>query len=167
MPEIDIALRDRLDSAHRIIRRYQKWSLAAGIIPAPLLDYVAITGVQLRMLGRLAELYGMRFSDSLGKNLLAGLLGSLVPTNLAWGAVGSVIKAVPLIGPLAGIITLPAFAAASTYAVGVIFTEHFESGGTILDFDPEKVKAHFRAVFDAEHEAAKGGKTEKTRTAAA
>ena len=38
---------------------------------------------------------------------------------------------------------MPAAAGASTYAVGQVFIQHFESGGTFLDFDPDKVKAYF------------------------
>ena len=37
---------------------------------------------------------------------------------------------------------------ASTYAVGRVFIQHFESGGTFLTLDPDKVKAHYRAEFE-------------------
>jgi len=43
---------------------------------------------------------------------------------------------------------LPAVAGASTYAVGQVFIQHFESGGTFLDFDPEKVKGYFAEQFE-------------------
>jgi hypothetical protein len=43
---------------------------------------------------------------------------------------------------------MPAFGAAATYAVGQVFIQHFESGGTFLDFDPDKVREHFRQEFD-------------------
>jgi hypothetical protein len=43
--------------------------------------------------------------------------------------------------------TTGGFASASTYAVGRVFIQHFESGGTFLDFDPDKVRAHFEAEF--------------------
>ena len=35
---------------------------------------------------------------------------------------------------------MPVFASASTYAVGHTFIHHFESGGTLLDLDPAKVR---------------------------
>jgi hypothetical protein len=41
-----------------------------------------------------------------------------------------------------------AIGAASTYAVGKVFAEHFESGGTFLDFDEEKAREHFKAMYE-------------------
>jgi hypothetical protein len=43
---------------------------------------------------------------------------------------------------------MPTLAGASTYAVGRVFIQHFECGGTILSFDPEKVRAHFEKEFE-------------------
>jgi len=67
---------------------------------------------------------------------------------MAYGAIGSALKAVPIVGALAGAPAMAAFTAAYTWAVGNVFVQHFESGGTFLDFDPEKVRDHFRASFD-------------------
>ena len=39
------------------------------------------------------------------------------------------------------------FVAAYTWALGNVFIQHFEAGGTFLDFDPEKVREHFRTYF--------------------
>ena len=43
---------------------------------------------------------------------------------------------------------MPVFAGASTYAIGKVFIQHFESGGTFLDFEPAKVRAYFSQQFD-------------------
>jgi hypothetical protein len=50
-------------------------------------------------------------------------------------------------------VSSPAFASASTYAVGKVFIQHFATGGTFLDFDPDKVKAHFAAEVERASEA--------------
>ncbi len=60
----------------------------------------------------------------------------------------SALKTVPVIGQIAGTILLPALALASTVAVGRVFLQHFEAGGTLLDFDPEKMKSYFEAEFN-------------------
>jgi hypothetical protein len=39
------------------------------------------------------------------------------------------------------------FCGASTYALGRIFIQHFNSGGTFLTFDAEKVQEHFRQLY--------------------
>jgi uncharacterized protein DUF697 len=44
------------------------WSGAAGFIPLPLVDIAAVWGVQLQMLRRLSEIYGVPFSENRGKS---------------------------------------------------------------------------------------------------
>ncbi len=55
---------------------------------------------------------------------------------------------IPVVGSVLGLVTTPMVASASTYALGKIFIQHFESGGTFLDFDPTKVKAHFSQQYE-------------------
>jgi uncharacterized protein (DUF697 family) len=50
---------------------------------------------------------------------------------------------IPVVGSIAGLATVPAFNYASTVAVGRIFQKHFASGGTLLNFDAESMKATF------------------------
>ena len=50
---------------------------------------------------------------------------------------------------IAGVIALPGLAFASTYAIGKVFVLHFEAGGTLLDFDPLKMRAHFERELTA------------------
>jgi hypothetical protein len=40
---------------------------------------------------------------------------------------------------------------ASTYAVGRVFIQHFESGGTLLTFDPAKVRDYYTHQLDTGH----------------
>ena len=37
--------------------------------------------------------------------------------------------------------------ASVTYATGEVFVQHFESGGTLLDFDVEKAKSQFKKAL--------------------
>ena len=107
-----------------------------------------ITLVQLKMLHSLANLYEVKFTKDLGKSLLASLTGGLAATGIGKGTLVSVLKGVPLLGTVAGAATMPLVAGASSYAVGQVFIQHFESGGTFLDFDPDKVKAYFAEQFE-------------------
>lgn len=139
--------RDEL--ASQIVDRFSLYSGAAGLIPVPLVDVAAVGGVQLQMLRRLSEIYDVPFSENRGKSIIASLAGALIPastaTTTAMG-VGSLLKAVPGIGTLVGAVSMPAFSAAATYAIGKLFIQHFASGGTLLDFNPpdyrEFIKAH-------------------------
>jgi uncharacterized protein (DUF697 family) len=142
--------------ALRIVNRHAIYSAAAGLVPLPMFDLAAITGVQVKMLKDLADHYHVPYAEDMGKGLLSALIGGIVPTKLAWGAAGSFIKGLPLIGPVLGIFTSPAFGSASTYAVGKVFIQHFESGGTFLDFNPSAVRAHFAEEFEAAKDAGVG-----------
>jgi len=142
-------VQSREEQARGLIRYYSAWSFGAGIVPVPVIDMLLVMGVQVQMLRKMSDLYDIPFSDHVVKNLLAALLGGLVPEALSAGAVGQALRAVPGVGPVLGVLTMPTFSAAATYAVGHVFIQHFESGGTFLTFQPEKVRGHFRRVFEA------------------
>jgi hypothetical protein len=44
-------------------------------------------------------------------------------------------------------IGMAVFGTASTYAVGSVFIQHFETGGTLLTFDAEKVRDFYAQQF--------------------
>jgi uncharacterized protein (DUF697 family) len=139
--------RDEL--ASQVVDRYSLYSGAAGLIPVPVVDVAAVGGLQLQMLRRLSDIYGVPFSDNRGKSIIASLAGALIPAGTATGTavgVGSLLKGLPGIGTMIGAVTMPAFAAGATYAIGKLFIQHFASGGTLLDFNPpdyrEFIKAH-------------------------
>lgn len=129
--------------ANVIIKNYMLLSMGVCTIPIPLIDIGAVICFQLKMISKLSELYGSNFSESRGKSIIASLIGSIAPLEMSKGIVGILAKAIPSIGTLISIATLSTLAGASTYAVGKVFIQHFESGGTFLDFDPAKVKKYY------------------------
>ncbi|MGY8826230.1 MAG: YcjF family protein [Candidatus Latescibacterota bacterium] len=134
--------------ASGIVKNYILGTVAAGFIPVPLADIAVIAGVQLKMLHSLANLYEVKFTKDLGKSAIASLTGGIAATGVGAGVLVSLAKGIPIVGPALGAAAMPAVAGASTYAVGQVFIQHFESGGTFLDFDPDKVKAYFAEQFD-------------------
>jgi uncharacterized protein (DUF697 family) len=138
----------REQKALETTKRYSAWSAGAGLIPVPGLDLIAVTGVQLKMLAEIASIYGVPFQKEFGKELLSGLLGSVLPLQIARGS-ASALKAVPIIGSLTALLLQPALSGAATYAVGKVFILHFESGGTLLNFEASKVRDHFEKEFEA------------------
>ncbi len=133
----------RLTQAGKVVRNYSLGNIAMGAIPLPLVDLAGITAVQLKMLHSLSKLYDIPFSKELAKSAVSSLLGSSLPMHFAGPASASLAKFIPFIGQGLAYATLPVFSGASTYAVGKVFVQHFESGGTFLTFDPEKVRAYF------------------------
>jgi uncharacterized protein (DUF697 family) len=115
-------------------------AMGFGFLPLPMIDFVAITSVQMDLVYRLSRIYDVEFSTQAVRALIGSLLGASVPLQ---PALISGLKLMPGIGTAAAFVAQPALAGASTYAIGKVFVEHFESGGTLLTFDASKMKAHF------------------------
>lgn len=137
----------REQQAMLLVKSYIPWSAGAGILPLPLLDTAALVALQLRMLSKLSTLYGVPFRENGVKSTVTSLLGSVVSTNLGSG-LGSLVKAIPFVGPLVGIVAVPSVYCAATYAIGRVFATHLAAGGTFLDFDAEKMRAYFIAEYE-------------------
>lgn len=130
-----------------IVRKYMLWSLGAGLIPVPLLDIATVTGVQMKMISEISKIYDVEFKENRAKNIVSALFSSVSANTFAYGTVGSAIKSIPLVGTFVGSITMPFFSSAFAYALGSVFINHFENGGTFLDFNSEKVKTQFGIMF--------------------
>jgi|SRR5208337_2188240 len=144
--EMTDTTRDEL--ASQLVDRLSLWSGAAGLIPLPLVDVAAVGGVQLYMLRRLSQIYGVAFSENRGKSILASVAGAVIPastaTTTAMG-VGSLMKGLPGIGTAIGVLTMPVVSAGATWVIGKVFIQHFASGGTLLDFNPPDYREFIKA----------------------
>ena len=137
----------RHELAAKVVDRFTFWSGGAGLIPIPLLDMTAVAGVQIQMLRRLAELYNVKFSENLGKSVLASFMGSLIPATSGMG-IASALKAVPLVGTAVSLVSMPILSASATYLIGRVFMQHFASGGTLLDFNPPDYREFIKEQTD-------------------
>ena len=140
--EMTDARRDEV--ASQLVDRLALWSGAAGLIPVPVVDLAAVGGVQLYMLRRLAEIYGVPFSENRGKSVLASLAGAVIPFTTAT-TVGGLAKFFPVIGTAIGQLTMAGVSAPATWVIGKVFIQHFASGGTLLDFNPPDYREFIKA----------------------
>src|SRR5262245_6672466 len=139
---------ERDEAASKLVDRFSLWSGAAGLIPIPFVDMAAVGGVQLQMLRRLSEIYGVPFTENRGKSILASVAGAVIPASTATTTavgVGSLIKSLPGVGTAIGALTMPVFSAGATYVIGKVFIQHFASGGTLLDFNPPDYREFIKA----------------------
>lgn len=139
---------ERKQLANELVDRFSLWSGAAGLIPIPLVDMAAVGGVQLQMLRRLSEIFGVPFSANRGKSIIASLAGAIIPASTATTTAmtfGSLLKSLPGVGTAVGALTMPVFSAGVTYVIGKVFIQHFASGGTLLDFDPPDYREFIKA----------------------
>lgn len=135
---------DRAELASKLVNRFALWSGVAGLVPIPFVDVVAVGGLQVQMLRRLSQIYGVPFSENRGKALIASTAGSMIPATSGIGA-ASTLKVVPVFGTLVAGFVMPVLSAGATYAIGKAFIQHFESGGTLLDFNPPDYHEFIRA----------------------
>ena len=139
---------NRLLQANEIVAYHVQWSLGLGLVPIPLIDAVAILITQVRMLKKLSDHYGIACSENHVKILVTSLIGGTNSGLIGGKFLISMTKLVPGIGTFIGITAMSALSGSITYAVGQVFIQHFESGGTFLDFDPKKVKEYFMTKFE-------------------
>ena len=144
------------DTAANIIVSAMKWSVAASIVPIPVIDIMALAAVQTRMVVDLSELYGEKINKQSARALVSVLLGSLFPGVAAGMVSVSLFKVAPVIGTLAGAGAMAGLGAAATYAIGKVFVKHFEQGGTVASFDAADVKSELAAEFKKSKSAQSG-----------
>ncbi len=129
-----------------VLQDYIWASVGIGAVPLPFVDLAGLIGIQLKMIKKITDLYGVSFSREAVKRILISLSGYSLLANIGPIAM-SALKSIPLIGQAVGSIAMPALCGASTYATAKVLVMHFESGGTIFSFDSEKMKDHYKKMF--------------------
>ena len=141
-------MEDRNKRALALVKYHSYASGALGLIPVPGADVAAVSAAQLNMIHKLAKLYGVEFAQERTRAIVVALLGGVMPGALSSSVLGSAVKAVPFLGTALGMAVMPALSLAATQALGRVFVQHFETGGTLLDFDTEAMREHFRREFE-------------------
>jgi uncharacterized protein (DUF697 family) len=154
-------LTEKEQQALKTIKKYMWGAVgAAALIPFILVDMLAVSAVQLKMVAAISKIYGVPFEANRGKAVIGSLVGSLVPSGVAEVAI-VIWKTTPLINLFGGA-AMALVTGASTWALGKVFIQHFESGGTFLDLNPHKVREYFKAQFEEGKNMAATTKAEET-----
>lgn len=151
-------------TAMEIVKKNMLWSGGAGFLPVPLLEFVTISGVQLKLIRELSDHYGVPFSNDLAKSIIFSLVSSLGGMKMAQVLALSSFRFIPFAGHFVASLSLPAMSAGVSYAVGKVFIAHYESGGTLLSFDTEKFKDRFKSFYGEGVKKATGLKKKSKKT---
>ncbi|MEY3194618.1 MAG: hypothetical protein RIQ78_715 [Bacteroidota bacterium] len=135
-----VALKKEADG---ITLRRTLYAAGAGLLPFPVVDAALLMGIQITMVRSISNVYGVEFKENVVKSIIGSLVGSI-------GTAG-VIKAIPIVGTAIGGLTAATVGAAATYGLGKVFTQHFDQGGTLLNFDPVASREYFQKEFEAGH----------------
>lgn len=128
--------------AQGIIKGHMIGAMSVGMLPIPIVDGIALTNIQWNLICRLADHYGVPV-QSVYRTMFISMIGGSLPVLFS-GVGGSFLKLIPGFGQIASSIALSNLAAASTFAAGKVFMEHFERGGTMSDFRPRSLRRQFR-----------------------
>ncbi len=110
----------RREAATKVVRTAALVGLAAGLEPIPLIDIPILLGNQIRMVLRVAAIYGEPLSARHLRELVTTVIGGLLFRYLAEEAAKIV--------PFGGDLVAGAIAAAGTWSLGMVAVEYFESG---------------------------------------
>ncbi len=75
---------------------------AAGLIPIPFSDALAIAPIQAGMIYKMNDAFGVKMKDSVAASLITGLLGVTAVAQVGRTLVNGFLKFIPVVGSVAG-----------------------------------------------------------------
>ena len=152
---------DKKQSAEQVVRQHVIWAVGAGLVPVPVVDFLAVTGIQVDLIKQLCTLWGVGFEESTGKVWVGALTGGAVARIGA-----SALKALPGFGTLLGGLSMSLASGASTYAVGQVIMKHLEAGGTMQNLDVDEAKRRYADAYEKGKDVAKEAAEKRSEKAA-
>ena len=134
----------------RLIAGHVGIAMGAATLPIPLADLAAVTLVQIDLVQKLAARYEVDFDRTRVRATVMALAGASLARLSA-----SVVKAVPGGGWLLGGATHAALAGATTYALGQVYREHFETRGSLEGPELDVLRARYTAYVERGREIAR------------
>ena len=144
------------DAAEQVIKQHVVWAVGAGLVPVPIVDFVAVTAIQVDLIKQLCTLHGASYEEGTGKMWIGALTGGALARIGA-----SAIKAIPGIGSILGGLSMSIASGASTWGVGQVVNKHLAAGGTLTDLNVEKAKQQYEAEYERGKEVAKEASSDK------
>ncbi len=113
----------RRTAAERIVREAAGLAAAAGAEPVPFVDIPLVLAAQIRMVLRVAAIYGETLDAERAKEIIGAVMGGMLVRTAA----RQIARLVPVVGWAAA----GGVAAAGTYALGRVTIEYYASGKTL------------------------------------
>jgi uncharacterized protein (DUF697 family) len=112
--------------ARRIVERHKNYAALGGLVPLPAANVASVAAVNLRMVKRLSELYGVPFERDRTRALIIALIAGAVPTGAGLAASSTLMWIVPG-GLVWGLGAAALTAGALTRGIGAVFVDSFET----------------------------------------
>jgi uncharacterized protein (DUF697 family) len=136
-PEMPLNLR-----AEKVVENFALGSLSSFLVPPLLGEWVLLPAIQLTLIHKLCELYGQKFVVNAAKAKIGIFLSWLLMLSTT-DSFGMVLRYIPVIGTSWRRISTALIGSASTYAIGKVFILHFDSGGALLNLNPERLRTYY------------------------
>ena len=135
---------DRETRAMKIVKTWSQLSVAAGIVPVPFVDIALVSGIQVKMIYDLCQVYNIPFEKKSAVAVASGLVGGSVSAVVARILGEMALKSIPYVEQ----VMQPTLSFATTYSMGYVFVKHFENAGTLMNFDASKMNMYFHEQFE-------------------
>jgi uncharacterized protein (DUF697 family) len=112
--------------ARRIVERHKNYAAIGGLVPLPAANIASVTALNLRMVKKLSELYGVPFQRDRTRSLIIALIAGAVPTGAGLAASSTLMWIVPG-GLFWGLGVSAITAGALTRGIGLVFIDSFEA----------------------------------------
>ena len=146
--EAQAAIQRHRLKADNCIKSHVIAAMGVGMIPSFVIEVTGVTGIEVKMIRDLAEIYEFPVPHKLvAYKILISVIGSILPFYLA-ARMRSAVKGLPLFGHVVYVSFLSATNGAAVYAVGKIFQRHYESGGTFLSSNNSTIRSYFKERYE-------------------
>ncbi|GAA9662209.1 hypothetical protein HpHCM58_08190 [Helicobacter pylori] len=119
---IQVQKQAMIDESKTIIHVAAGAAGAAGLIPIPFSDALAIAPIQAGMIYKMNDAFGVKMKDSVAASLITGLLGVTAVAQVGRMLVNGFLKFIPVVGSVAG----GATAAIITEGIGFAYLKVLE-----------------------------------------
>ncbi len=136
------------EQAHEIILKCSGQASALAAIPVPVIDVAASAYVQVKMVNRLAEIYGAKKVSN--TSLVIGSLVSSVIARVISDVMSSLTKDSQLANILSESVLKSGLIGLFTKLTGEIYKNHFANGGMLDDMSFDEFSENFKMSLQSD-----------------
>jgi uncharacterized protein (DUF697 family) len=128
-------------AAHNTIKKWSRLASACAIPPLPLLATAAASGIQIKMIQELCNIYKVPFHKELAKASISSIIGSGATLFSLNYLAKELLRGIPYVGSALLVISQPPAIYTLTKSLGTIFMSHFQNQGDLTNLDLAKSRA--------------------------
>ncbi len=130
----------------KIIRNKVYLAMGVGVVIIPVINFASVMAIQLKLVQELSKYYGVEFKKNVAKNIITSVVTSGA-SILGSHVLESSIIGVPVVGLPIAVGSKAITGGLTTYAVGMMFVNHFEKGGTLAGDNWDSMKESFKKAM--------------------